>query len=166
MFVSRPCFYGPRWDYASVEYLRVDAAEGALNGTPDKKRGVIVDSGTTDTYLPQALTAAFDEAWKRAPATNKIRYHNNPVEMTPEKLHSLPTILLVLQGRVSSNENTNENAIGLTRSHEDLFHNRISTLRFHPRITWKNHEYILESTRRVFTSRNDLEHSRYWAVMF
>mmetsp|Transcript_5733 Transcript_5733/g.9030 ORF Transcript_5733/g.9030 Transcript_5733/m.9030 type:complete len:80 (+) Transcript_5733:1828-2067(+) len=49
-----------------VKYIRVNAKEEVLNGSPDKRRGVIVDSGTTYTYLPQGINAAFNEAWKMA----------------------------------------------------------------------------------------------------
>jgi len=106
-----------------VEYLRVNAKEDVLNGSPDKSKGVIIDSGTTDTYLPQGLKAAFDEAWKMALGSDSSatsKYHNNPTKMTPEEVESLPTILLVLKGHSSSNAN-NENAIGMTRSHKDMF---------------------------------------------
>lgn len=105
---------------AAVKYIRVEAQEDAMNGQSDKGKGVIVDSGTTDTYLPQALKDAFDEAWRSAPATNGVSYHNNPVQLTPDEVQSLPTILLVLQGHAGSVENSNDDAVGIAKSHEQM----------------------------------------------
>jgi hypothetical protein len=103
----------------TVKYLRVNDKEDVLNGSPIKSRGVTIDSGTTNTYLPQGLKVVFDKVWKTALCSISARskYHNNPVEMIPEEVKSLPTILLVLQGHSSSNAN-NKNAIGMTRSHK------------------------------------------------
>mmetsp|Transcript_9241 Transcript_9241/g.20842 ORF Transcript_9241/g.20842 Transcript_9241/m.20842 type:complete len:930 (+) Transcript_9241:98-2887(+) len=109
----------PHQDEKSVEYLRVNAKEDVLNGNSDRSKGVIADSGTTDTYLPLALKGPFEEAWKLA--RNGERYHNNPIEMTPEEVKSLPTMLIVLQGHEPSNNANNENAIGMTSSHKDMF---------------------------------------------
>ena len=101
-----------------VEYVRVKAKESALNGQLSKERGVIVDSGTTDTYLPQGIKAEFDVAWKAATGDDGT-YHNNAIEMTPEQMKSLPTILIVLQGHPSNDDGST--AIGMTRSHEAMF---------------------------------------------
>jgi hypothetical protein len=65
--------------------VRIDA--GLLNSG----KGVIVDSGTTDTYLNQAVAREFNRAWKRA--TGKA-YTHAPIRLTPEELRSLPTILV------------------------------------------------------------------------
>ena len=102
----------------AVEYVRVKAKESALNGQLSKERGVIVDSGTTDTYLPQSVKAEFDAAWKAATGDDGT-YHNNAIEMTPEQMKSLPTILIVLQGHPSNDDGST--AIGMTRSHEAMF---------------------------------------------
>ena len=69
-------------DAQVVEYVRVNAKESTLNGQLSKERGVIVDSGTTDTYLPWSIKAEFDVAWKKPPAT----MGNNAVEITTEQM--------------------------------------------------------------------------------
>lgn len=54
-------------------------------------KGVIVDSGTTDTYLNKAVGPAFRRAWKMA--TGKP-YSHFPTVLTDEELSRLPTILV------------------------------------------------------------------------
>ena len=104
------------------EYVRVNVEEKVLNGSTDKKKGVIVDSGTTDTYLPSGIKNAFNQAWKQT--TGEDNYHNNMSEMTTEQVKSLPTIMVVLQGHGS---NSNDGAIGMTGSHEDMFNSKEPT---------------------------------------
>ncbi|KAL3805465.1 hypothetical protein ACHAW5_007137 [Stephanodiscus triporus] len=104
-----------------ARYLRVHASEDALNGGV---AGVIIDSGTTDTYLPHALLEPFEKAWEEALGGTGVmgKYDNDPREMTPEEVRSLPTILLVLRGHEQSNAVNVENAVvGMTRSHADMF---------------------------------------------
>jgi hypothetical protein len=67
--------------------IRVRIDPGLLNSG----KGVIVDSGTTDTYLNQAVAKEFNRAWKRA--TGKA-YTHAPIRLTPDELRSLPTILV------------------------------------------------------------------------
>jgi len=113
----------PHEDKKAVKYLRVDAKEDTLNGSADKSRGVILDSGTTDTYLPELLKVPFEDAWKKVFGDSKgamTKYHHNLVEMTHDQVKSLPTILLVLSGHSSSNEN-HADAVGMARSHKDMF---------------------------------------------
>jgi hypothetical protein len=104
-----------------ARYLRVHASEDALNGGV---AGVIVDSGTTDTYLPLALLEPFEKAWEEALGGTGVmgKYDNDPREMTPEDVRSLPTILLVLRGHEQSNAvNVENDVVGLTRSHVGMF---------------------------------------------
>ncbi|KAL7534899.1 hypothetical protein ACHAXR_007993 [Thalassiosira sp. AJA248-18] len=111
----------------AVDYVRVNTAEDVLNGSPNKQRGVIVDSGTTDTYLPLGLKDPFQDAWKTAlggDGEEFSQYHNNNQKLTPEQVKSMPTILLVLQGH---HTNENENAIGMTGSHEEMFKSKEPT---------------------------------------
>jgi len=98
-----------------ARYLRVHASEDALNGGI---AGVIVDSGTTDTYLPLAVGGPFLKAWKAAVGAS---YDNEPSEMTPEEVSSLPTILLVLRGHGSNVANVAGGAVGMTMSHAGMF---------------------------------------------
>jgi len=54
-------------------------------------KGVIIDSGTTDTYLHKSMADSFGEAWKAITGTP---YTNNPMKLSREELLSLPTILI------------------------------------------------------------------------
>jgi Eukaryotic aspartyl protease len=54
-------------------------------------KGVIVDSGTTDTYLNKRLAKEFNRAWKAATGQS---YTHSPMTLTVKQLHSLPTILI------------------------------------------------------------------------
>ena len=56
------------------------ASKESLNGGI---AGVIVDSGTTDTYLPLAVGMPFLEAWEEALGAP---YNNEPSKMTPEEV--------------------------------------------------------------------------------
>mmetsp|Transcript_13741 Transcript_13741/g.20058 ORF Transcript_13741/g.20058 Transcript_13741/m.20058 type:complete len:493 (+) Transcript_13741:177-1655(+) len=69
---------------------RVDIAEGLLNS-----RGVIVDSGTTDTYFTSALAGPFKNMWKEITGKD---YANRAVSLTEQQLRSLPTVLVQLRG--------------------------------------------------------------------
>lgn len=56
--------------------------------------GLIVDSGTTDTYLPSSINSAFKSAYKQITGTE---YSNSPVQLTHEQVLALPTILIVVE---------------------------------------------------------------------
>ena len=103
------------------QYLRVHATEDDLNGGSDPQQGVIIDSGTTDTYLPETLAEPFQNAWVQAMGDNDV-YDNTPRELTIKQLRSLPTILIILRGHVPSNVYAlDKDVIGMTRSHVSMF---------------------------------------------
>ncbi len=54
-------------------------------------KGVIVDSGTTDTYLHKKLAKSFATVWKQVTGMD---YTHSPVSLTPEQIRHLPTILV------------------------------------------------------------------------
>lgn len=58
-------------------------------------RGAIVDSGTTDTYLPSAAETPFKEVFRRLTG---IVYSTNKMKLTPEIVGTLPNISLVIAG--------------------------------------------------------------------
>jgi hypothetical protein len=91
----------PYPDSNEVKYIRVDADEKDLNGATQDGTGPIVDSGTTDTYLSASLKEPFNEAWKKAIGPD-AEYSNEAVHLTPEQVHALPTVLLVLRGHISN----------------------------------------------------------------
>ncbi|KAL7500233.1 hypothetical protein ACHAWT_010952 [Skeletonema menzelii] len=104
-------------------YVRVDADETTLNGNTGSNHGIIVDSGTTDSYLPSNLKPAFLDAWREVLRDPSAEYHNSRVEMTAEQVKTLPTILVVLQGYKADNSQTNDFAVGMAGhdSHAAMF---------------------------------------------
>lgn len=61
-------------------------------------KGVILDSGTTDTYLHISMEKPFSDAWKKI--TGKA-YTNNPIKLSRGDLLKLPTILIQMMVRLS-----------------------------------------------------------------
>jgi len=57
-------------------------------------KGVIVDSGTTDTYLHQKLASSFASMWK---AVTKKEYSHNGFLLSDDQLKRLPTILVQMR---------------------------------------------------------------------
>lgn len=56
-------------------------------------KGVIIDSGTTDTYLHRSLAKPFNAAWK---SITGQPYSNLPIRLTRQQIAELPTILIQL----------------------------------------------------------------------
>ena len=75
-------------DISTTIQVRVDVK------TLNSGKGVIVDSGTTDTYLNKRVAKEFTKAWKKATG---MPYTHTPMALTKEQLQSLPTILLQCQ---------------------------------------------------------------------
>lgn len=57
-------------------------------------KGVIVDSGTTDTYLHKRLAKSFSSVWK---TVTKKEYNHNGFLLNDEQLRTLPTILVQMR---------------------------------------------------------------------
>jgi len=57
-------------------------------------KGVIVDSGTTDTYLNKNMAKGFNKMWKKVTGRE---YSHSPLSLDDEQLRSLPTILVQCQ---------------------------------------------------------------------
>ena len=57
-------------------------------------KGVIVDSGTTDTYLHKKLAKSFASVWK---SVTKKDYSHNGFTLTEDQLRTLPTILVQMR---------------------------------------------------------------------
>jgi hypothetical protein len=62
-------------------------------------KGVIVDSGTTDTYLNANALPAFVKVWKQVTG---MEYTHGPVYLTQSQLKRLPTILIQCQAASTS----------------------------------------------------------------
>jgi len=74
----------------------LDISENLLNSG-----GVIVDSGTTDTYFNHILGDAFKKIWKDMTGN---AFNNNEVSLTEEELMALPTILFQMEGDADANK--------------------------------------------------------------
>lgn len=73
---------------------KLDISEDALN-----RGNVIVDSVTTDTYFTSALRGPFSQVWKKITGKD---YNHNAVNLTPEEIAAMPTIIIVMQGHGGS----------------------------------------------------------------
>ena len=78
-------------DPSTQEMIRVPLSAEEINSG----KGVIVDSGTTDTYLHRSMKEPFERAWRTV--TGKA-YTNRGVHLSRAELLRLPTILLQLRG--------------------------------------------------------------------
>jgi len=76
--------------------VKFDLTEDVLN-----TGGVIVDSGTTDTYLNIILRETFYNAWEKLTGT---QYHNNEITLTKEEFDAFPTILFQIEGDEHGNK--------------------------------------------------------------
>jgi len=70
--------------------------KGSLN-----RGGVIVDSGTTDTYLSSAIQFALEKNFNRL---SERPFNHDKVEMSQEQINALPTLLLQLAGDQTMNQ--------------------------------------------------------------
>ena len=79
-------------------------------------KGVIIDSGTTDSYLHTSLKQPFNKIWKEL--TGKS-YSNSPVRLTREQLLSLPTIniqIMAYNNEPDVDLSSSGNTVGLVGS--------------------------------------------------
>eukprot|EP00980_Cylindrotheca_fusiformis_P028509 scaffold22607_cov123-Cylindrotheca_fusiformis.AAC.6 len=72
-------------------------------------KGVIVDSGTTDTYLNAKALPAFTKIWKEVTG---MEYKHSAVGLTQEQLQALPTVLVQLQAAPSSFDTNPDPVLG------------------------------------------------------
>lgn len=71
---------------------------------------IIVDSGTTDTYMTRNLKTPFEKLFKQVAG---YAYNENGMNLSDEQISHLPTIILQLNGRVEENEKLGKNTLGL-----------------------------------------------------
>ncbi|KAL7549524.1 hypothetical protein ACHAWF_012786, partial [Thalassiosira exigua] len=91
--------------FAKGVYVREQGGQSAKADGPHQKleridvdlyqmnsgKGVIIDSGTTDTYLHESIAKPFGKVWERVTGS---KYSNNPVTMDEKDLLLLPTVLI------------------------------------------------------------------------
>ena len=73
--------------------VSLGASVAILNGFDNK--GVIIDSGTTDTYLPHDVKKRFEEIFKKM---TKLTYSNNHMILSRTQYESLPVVIFTLEG--------------------------------------------------------------------
>jgi hypothetical protein len=118
--------------YVKKIYLKIGGGQSAIVDKVDNiieipsnvysinsGKGVIIDSGTTDTYLHQSLAKPFHNIWKEVTGT---AYSNSPIRLTQSQLMNLPTFLVQLLPHSSKFDTTLESPdeiIGLVGSKLD-----------------------------------------------
>jgi hypothetical protein len=69
---------------------------GVKDSVLNSGKGVIVDSGTTDTYLPRALASQFKSAFKKAA---KRDYSNSRMTLNDKDFAAFPNVVFVFQNK-------------------------------------------------------------------
>ena len=87
-------FLRPSDSSSGNKQVSLGASVELLNGQNSK--GAIVDSGTTDTYLPRAVAQSFEDAFKKL--SNGMTYSNNNRRLTKSQVERLPVVVYKLQG--------------------------------------------------------------------
>lgn len=89
---SSASFYPVRVKEIRVAGQSIGASEDDLN----TGKGVIVDSGTTDTFFVSSASRGFQSAFQSA--SGGIKYSENKMVLSDDDLLALPTITIVLDG--------------------------------------------------------------------
>jgi hypothetical protein len=74
-----------------LKIVPLNVSEDVLN-----RGGIIVDSGTTDTYFSRGIASAFSQVFEQL--TGGRKYGHDAVDLTAQQLDALPTILLQIAG--------------------------------------------------------------------
>lgn len=80
---------------SSAQVIPLDISEASLN-----KRSIIIDSGTTDTYLNRGISIVFRNAFSKLAGRS---FDIKRTKFTQTELEQLPTILIQLTGDVTRN---------------------------------------------------------------
>ena len=80
----------------TVSATSIGLASSAYNGG----KGAIVDSGTTDTYLPRGVKKKFEELFRKL--SGGLAYSNNNIRLTKQQYAMLPTIVYRYDGFANS----------------------------------------------------------------
>lgn len=91
---------------AAEKILKLDMDNKAVNSG----KGVIIDSGTTDTYLSKSLQAEFYKVWKEITG---MSYNNNPIKMSKEQIDKLPTLLIQMEAWSFDEKQENDFMLGM-----------------------------------------------------
>jgi len=83
--------------YGSDEARNDNVSTVAVSEDQLNLGSVIVDSGTTDTYMTRALSSEFHKTFKEVAG---FAYNEHGMKLSEDEVHKLPTILLQLVGAV------------------------------------------------------------------
>jgi hypothetical protein len=78
------------------QVIPLEVSEDTLN-----RGGIIVDSGTTDTYFNRGIASAFSQVFEQL--TGK-KFGHDAVDLSPEQMDALPTILIQIYGDEDYNQ--------------------------------------------------------------
>jgi len=73
-------------------------------------KGVIIDSGTTDTYLSKTLAEDFGKSWKEITG---MPYSNTALKLSKDAVDNLPTLLLQFEGWGFDEKGENDLMLGM-----------------------------------------------------
>jgi hypothetical protein len=99
--------HGDGGQYAKSANPRAKIINLGLDESVYNRGGIIVDSGTTDTYFTKGISDAFRSAFQKLSGT---AFNNVGKVMTDEEVASYPTILFQLYGDEALNMAINSNA--------------------------------------------------------
>mmetsp|Transcript_6118 Transcript_6118/g.7561 ORF Transcript_6118/g.7561 Transcript_6118/m.7561 type:complete len:655 (+) Transcript_6118:166-2130(+) len=95
-------------DVSADNTKEINIQSSSLNGG-----SVIVDSGTTDTYMTRNLKAPFQKVFKEVAGFD---YAESGMKLSEEQVYQLPTIVLQLEGHEDDNKAMSEGTPGLARA--------------------------------------------------
>lgn len=140
--------------------LSIQIPSETINVFLNKGKGLIVDSGTTDTYLNEHLLPYFNEAWREVTG-HAYKNKASPIKLTPEQIQGLPTIWIKCKEARYQDKSTNEAAVWSITSDQYLGYDDTTQL-YTPRL------FFTASRGGVLGSNSmegldvvfDLQHSR------
>lgn len=90
------------WYQINLKDIRLKPQDGsestsisASSSLYNNGKGTIVDSGTTDTYLPAAINSKFTSLFK---SISGVGYSNGNVQLSQDQLRKLPDIVFIMEG--------------------------------------------------------------------
>jgi hypothetical protein len=86
---------GNSWYVVNVNGVRIGSESIGDTAAFNTGKGTIVDSGTTDTYLPRAVASAFQAAFKRASGFDYITEHT--YRFSDDEIAALPSVYYELE---------------------------------------------------------------------
>jgi hypothetical protein len=90
--------YSGSWFRVNVLEVKVGTHSIGSTSSFQSGKGTIVDSGTTDTYLPRSVASGFTTAFRQA--TGKTYHAGSAMSLTPAQLNALPSVYFKLDALI------------------------------------------------------------------